>query len=126
MAGLSLDPATDHFVLRRERPDGSKETISLNPVELLTLAEMAPLLRQKAFAMLYPSQNTVEPITAMDVFDFQLRLEALEAKLLLILRLGNAGSSTVAYALSRAIAGRLVQEIAALLPSVRETPPTQQ
>lgn len=126
MSGLSLDPAADHFVLRRERPDGTKATISLTPVEMLTLAEMAPLLRQKAFAMLYPSQNTVEPITAMDVFDFQLRVEALETKLLLILRLGKTGSSNVAYALSRSLADRLAREIAVLLPSVRENPPTQQ
>jgi hypothetical protein len=126
MTGLSLDPAADHFVLRRERPDGTKATISLTPVEMLTLAEMAPLLRQKAFAMLYPSQNTVEPVMAMDIFDFQLHLEVHEAKLLLRLRLGTTGSSSVAYALSQSLADRLTREIAALLPSVRENPPTQQ
>jgi hypothetical protein len=128
MTGLSLDRAADHFVLRNERPDGTKATMSLTPIEILTLAEMAPTMRQQALAMMYPSQNksSVEAIMAMDVFDFQLRPEVREAKLLLMLRLGKTGSSAVAYALLRSLADRLARAIAALVPSMRESPPTQQ
>lgn len=62
MTGLSIDPAKDHFVLRREREDRDKASISLTPLELLTLAEMAPSLHQKAVAMLYPqNKSPVEP-----------------------------------------------------------------
>jgi hypothetical protein len=128
MTGLSLDRAQDHFVLRRERPDGSKATISLNPLEILTLAEMVPNLRQQAFAMMYPSadRSTVDPIVAMDVFDFQLQAEVLQSKLLLMLRLGTTGSSTAAYAFSRSLADRLAKEISPLLAPMLEKPPTKQ
>jgi hypothetical protein len=62
----------------------------------------------------------------MDVFDFQLQLESLDAKLLLMLQLGTTGSSTVAYALSRIQADRLVREISRRLPQLREQPLTKQ
>jgi hypothetical protein len=42
MTGLSLDKAGGHFILRRQRRDGTRGSISLTPNELLTLAEMAP------------------------------------------------------------------------------------
>jgi hypothetical protein len=128
MPGLSIDRANDHFVLRRERPDGTKASIALNPTEIVTLAEMVPSLRQQAFAMMYPSADTssVYPIVAMDVFDFQLQAEVLQSKLLLMMRLGTTGSSSVAYAFSRSLADRLAKTIPPLLTPMVEKPPTKQ
>jgi hypothetical protein len=128
MTGLSLDKAGDHFSLRRQRRDGTRASMLLTPAELLTLAELAPSLRQQALAIMYPSQDTssAEAIMAMDVFDFQLQLEALETKLLLMMRVGTTGNNTVVYALSRDLADRLAREIPEILPSMRKNPPTQQ
>jgi hypothetical protein len=68
MSGLSLDPAGDHFILRKE--DGA--TLPLSPLELLTIADMIPTLRQMAVMMLHPQSNKggLTPIVAMDVADF--------------------------------------------------------
>lgn len=127
MAGLSIDPAKDHFVLRREREDGDKASVSLTPLELLTLAEMAPSLRQQAMAMLYPqNRSSAEAIVAMDVFDFQIEPEVLESKLLLMLRLGATGSSNAAYAFPRVLADRLLREISLHLPKLRDDPLVKQ
>jgi hypothetical protein len=119
MTGLSLDKAGGHFILRRQRRDSTRGSISLTPNELLTLAEMAPSLRQQALAIVYSSQDTssAEAIIATDVFDFQLRLEALETKLLLMVQVGTTGSSTISHALSRELADRLGREIPPILPS---------
>ena len=127
MTGLSIDPVGDHFILRRDRADGENASISLTPEEMLTLAEMAPSLRQQALRMIYPQgTSSVQAIMAMDVFDFQLRPEVLEAKLLLMLRLGTTGSSSVAYAFSRTLVDRLAREISLHLPKLLEHPPTKQ
>lgn len=128
MTGLSLDPAGDHFVLRSAKPDGTTATMPLSADEVLTLAEMAPTLRQQALMMVHPLQNksTAVAVMAMDVFDFQLRPEMLETKLLLLLRLGNLGNSTVAYALSPNQANHLAQSIPPLLERMRAQPPTKQ
>jgi hypothetical protein len=128
MARLNLYPATDHFILRREKPDGTKEAMSLTPLEILTLAEMVTTLRQQAFAMMYPLENTAsaQAVMTLEIRNFQLRPEIQEAKLILNVQLGNTDSRTVAYALSRSLADRLAREIAVLLPSMRKNPPTQQ
>ena len=39
MAGLSLDPAGDHFVLRSSKEDGTASSITLSPLEVLTIAD---------------------------------------------------------------------------------------
>ena len=128
MSGLSLDPAGNHFVLRNEKPDGTTATMSLSPDEVVTLAAMVPTMIQTAMAMIRPlqSRSSATAIAAMDVFDFQLRPEMLQTRLLLLLRLGISGSSNAAYALSADQAERLSQRIPPLVAKLREKPPTTQ
>jgi hypothetical protein len=127
--GLSVLPTADNsFTLRRVTPEGNKTEIVLSADDVLTLAEMAPTLRQQALTLLHPLRNTTSVVAmyAMDVFDFQLQQEMLGTKLLLLLKLGSSGSSTAAYALSPDLADRLAQSIPPFLAKMRSVKPPRQ
>jgi hypothetical protein len=127
MTGIRLDRTADHFVLRSVKSDGTTTTMPLSSEEVATLAAMAPTLLQMVAAA-DPSlrnRSSVVPVVAMEVFDFQVRPEMLQAKILLLLRLGTDGSGTAAYAFSPSQAKRLAHTISPLLqsmgnPSIRQ------
>jgi len=125
---LSLDPTGDHFVLRSTKDDGSTATIPLSPMEVLTIADMAPTCRQMALTMLNPQPNrgTITPIASMDVANFQLEPEMLGEKLILLLQLGPTGSSTSALAFPNSLAERLAREIESRLAQIREQKSSRQ
>jgi hypothetical protein len=124
--GLSLDRVGDHFILRNVKSDGTTTIMSLSTEEVGTLAARAPTLQMMATAdHSLQNRSSVVPVVAMDVFDFQLRPEMLQTKILLLLRLGTHGSSTAAYALSPSQAERLAYSIPPLLQAMG-TPSTKQ
>jgi hypothetical protein len=122
MTGLSLDPAGDHFTLRSTKEDGTVATMPLSPLEVLTIADMVPTLRQMAVMMLHPQSNKggLTPIAAMDVADFRSEPEALGERLLLLMQLGTGGTSTSAVASPKNLAERLAQELPPRLAAMQE------
>jgi hypothetical protein len=107
MPGLSLSPQSEGFLLRRETAEGIHDSLLLTALDVLTLADLAPSLRQQAMDQIRISTGSSSPElaeTAIPVTDFDISEEMLGEHLILLLRLG---SHTAAFALPLKMAEQL-------------------
>lgn len=66
-SSLSLDPSGDGFILRRTTGDGKTESLSLSDIDVLSLAQSAPVFRERILAKRNPAGGSVAATYATPV-----------------------------------------------------------
>ncbi len=107
---LSLDEEGDDYVLTRTQPDGTTTNIILSPRDVMTLAQSAPLFRERVLSRLYPPGGGASPVFATVAEQVRVAPDALGEAILLTLIAPNGAGVTFE------IPAPLAQELAERIP----------
>ncbi len=111
---ISLDEDGDNFVLTRTQPDGTTTSITLSPQNVMTLAQSAPLFRERVLSRIYPLGGGVSPVFATVTAQARVAPDALGEAILLTLIAPNGAGVTfeIAPSLARELAERIPVHLA--------------
>jgi hypothetical protein len=80
---LTLDPSDDGFVLHRTTSDGKTESLFLSDIDVLSLAQSAPVFRERILAKRNPTGGGVSAVYSTPVVQVGLAPSALGENVLL-------------------------------------------
>jgi hypothetical protein len=122
--GLTLDPKGDDFILRHTAADGKTRSLSLSDNDVLSLAQSAPVLRDRILAKRNPAGGGFSAVYATPVVQIGLAPDALGENILLTM-VAPSGAQ-VTFGLPRHIAQHLAERLPDHLAQVQGPQPTRQ
>lgn len=106
---LHLDASGENFILRKRSDDGSEQQMILTADEVLTLAQSAPLFRERILSVRAPKAGSATAVFATEVARIALSHETLGESILLTLFAPSGGHVT--FSLPRPLAKNLAQRL---------------
>jgi hypothetical protein len=122
--GLTLDSKGNDFIMRRTTANGRTAGITLSDDDVLTLAQSAPLLRNRILSKRTPGGGSVSAVFVTPVVQIHLTVDVLEENILLTM-IDRSGAQT-AFSLPDDIARHIAERIPEHLARVRAKKPTKQ
>ena len=122
--GLSLDPKGDDFILRRTSAAGKTMGMTLSDEDVLTLAQSAPLFRDRILSKRTPEAGAISAVFVTPVERAHLTVDILENNVLLTM-IAPSGAS-IGFSLPEEIARLLVERMPVYLAQLRAAKPTRQ
>jgi hypothetical protein len=121
-AGLDLVPDGDNFLLSVTYA-GVVTEIKLTPEQLLTLAQSAPLFRERILSQRHPAPGNVDAVVATPVVQIALNTDSLDQDILLTMFGTSLAGQT--FAVPSHIAQHLVDRLPTWIAKLRK-PKTRQ
>jgi hypothetical protein len=120
--GLTLDPSGDNFILRRTTANGRTVGMTLSDGDVLTLAQSAPVFRDRILSKRNPAGGEYSAVYATPVVQIGLAPDALRENVLLTL-VAPSGAQ-VTFELPPHIVDHLVERLPVHLAKVSGATPS--